>query len=277
LVVSVNKIGIRAHDLGKFNIKGLSEEVKNNNFEGVQLVFKKALSEQIDFSDVSNLKENFEPEIFMLGAYFNPIHPDKKVVTDGILNFKNHLNIAGELNAKFVGSETGSLMGSPWGYMPENHTQESLDIVTEIFKDLTVHAEKQNAYIALEGAWAHVASTPKRVLEMVETINSPHLKVTVDLYNFLNIENYVNRMDIFQESLDLLSEHIVIFHLKDFIVENGKLKQVGLGQGLMDYPKIINLIKEYNPNAYLIFEGVVGEDIKTSFELINNLINGGRN
>ncbi|HHW79847.1 MAG TPA: sugar phosphate isomerase/epimerase, partial [Acholeplasmataceae bacterium] len=97
------------------------------------------------------------------------------------------------------------------------------------------------------------------------------------LYNFLNIENYVNRMDIFQESLDLLSEHIVIFHLKDFIVENGKLKQVGLGQGLMDYPKIINLIKEYNPNAYLIFEGVVGEDIKTSFELINNLINGGRN
>lgn len=276
MVLLVNKIGIRAHDLGKFDIKTLSDKVIENNFEGVQLVFKKALTEEIDFNNLANIKTNFKPDIFMLGAYFNPIHPDKEVVENGIVNFKNHLNIANELKAKFVGSETGSLMGSPWGYMPENHTQESLDIVIKIFKDLTNHAEKQNTYIALEGAWAHVASTPKRVLEMVQKINSKHLKVTIDLYNFLNIDNYEQRMDIFKESLELLKEHIVIFHLKDFIVENNKLKQVGLGQGLMDYPKIIKLIKEYNPNAYLIFEGVVGEDIKTSYELISNLINGGR-
>ena len=40
----MNKIGIRAHDLGKFDIKGLSNEVIKNNFKGVQLVFKKALN-----------------------------------------------------------------------------------------------------------------------------------------------------------------------------------------------------------------------------------------
>lgn len=268
----MNKIGIRAHDLGKFNIKDLSNEVINEKFEGVQLVFKKALNETINFDDLTNLKTNFKPEIFMLGAYFNPVHPNKEIVTDGINNFKKHLEIANELNAKFVGSETGSHMGSPWGYMPENHTQESLDNVIEIFRELTIHAEKNNAYIALEGAYAHVAGTPKRVLEIVNKINNKHLKVTVDLYNFLNIDNYENRMEIFKESLELLGEHIVIFHLKDFIIEDNKLKQVGLGQGLMDYKEIISLIKKHNPNAYLIFEGVVGEDIKTSYELISNLI-----
>lgn len=272
----MNKIGIRAHDLGKFDIKGLSNEVLENNFAAVQLVFKKALSETINFSDLSTLKNNFKPEIAMLGAYFNPVHPNKEIVNEGIINFKKHLEIANELNAKYVGSETGSLMGSPWGYMPENHLQETLDEVIKIFSDLAKHAEKNNAYIALEGAWAHVAGTPRRVLEVLEKVNSKHLKVTVDLYNFLNIDNYKNRMDIFKESLMLLKEHIVIFHLKDFIVENEKLVQVGLGQGLMDYPAIIKLIQANNPNAYLIFEGVTGEDIKTSYQLINKLLKEGK-
>lgn len=79
-------------------------------------------------------------------------------------------------------------------------------------------------------------------------------------------------MNIFKKSLELLGDYIVIFHFKDFIIEEGKLKQVGLGQGLMDYPKLIELITKNNPNAYLIFEGVVGDDIKTSNELITNLL-----
>lgn len=270
------KIGIRAHDLGKHSAKELSSLVTENNFEGVQLVFPKALTETVDFNDLSIVKENFgvKPEIFMLGAYFNPVHPDKTVVEKGINNFMKHLEIAKEVNAKYVGSETGSLMGSPWGYMPENHSQEQLDVVIDIFGKLAKHAEKHDAKIALEGAWAHVAGTPERVLEVVQKINSPALKVTVDLYNFLNIDNYEKRMEILDRSIELLQDHIVIFHLKDFIVQDGKLVQVGLGQGLMDYPAIIEKIKVSHPNSYLIFEGVTGEDIKTSYELISSLLGG---
>lgn len=267
------KLGIRAHDIGKFSPEKLAEEVLKHKFEGVQLVFGKALTEPVDFNNLKNIKDNFgkNPEIFMLGAYFNPVHPDKTVVESGIANFKKHLEIANELNAKYVGSETGSLMGSPWGYMPENHTQESLDEVIRIFKELANHAEAHNSHIAVEGAYAHVAYSPERIKEIVDTIKSPNLKVTIDLYNFLNTENYVDRMEIFERSLKLLKDDIVIFHLKDFILEDGKLKQVGLGKGLMDYPTIIKRIKEELPNAYLIFEGVTGDDIKTSFQMISSL------
>lgn len=270
------KVGIRAHDLGKFSAEELSKKVLENNFEGVQLVFPKAIDEVVDFNNLTNIKTYFgqNPEIFMLGAYFNPVHPDKSIVEKGINNFKQHLEIAKELNAKYVGSETGSLMGSPWGYMPENHNQDTLDEVIRIFADLAKHAEKHDAKIALEGAWAHVAGTPERVLEVVNKINSPALKVTVDLYNFLNIENYEDRMNILDKSIELLNEHIVIFHLKDFIVQDDKLVQVGLGQGLMDYPAIIQKIKESHPNSYLIFEGVTGADIATSYSLIENLLGG---
>ena len=269
------KIGIRAHDIGKYSAEELARKVNEHQFDGVQLVFGKALNEPVDFENLKNIKDHFgvKPEIFMLGAYFNPVHPDKEIVTQGVNNFKKHLKVANELKAKYVGSETGSLMGSPWGYMPENHTQESLDEVIRIFKDLANTAEAYNSYIAVEGAYAHVAQNPKRVKELVDKINSPNLKVTIDLYNFLNIENYHQRMDILEESIKLLKEHIVIFHLKDFIIENDKLKQVGLGQGLMDYPTIISRIKQELPDALLIFEGVVGDDINTSYELISSLKN----
>ena len=40
----------------------------------------------------------------------------------------------------------------------------------------------------------------------------------------------------------------------------------------MDYPYLIKRIKETYPDAYLIFEGVTGEDIKSSFNYIHQLL-----
>jgi len=263
------KLGIRAHDVGQFEAHELASKIRSYGFEGAQLVFKKALS----YFDIEAVKEAFNPPILMmLGAYFNPIHPDPKVVTEGIENFKKHLHYAKILEANYVGSETGSLMGSPWGYVPENHSDESLVEVIKVFRDLCDEAEKLDVNIAIEGAFAHVAYCPQRLRQVLDEIASPKLKVTIDLYNYLSIDNYASRMLIFEEALALFKSDIVIFHLKDFIVENSQLKQVGLGQGLMDYQTMIKRIKEEQPNAYLIFEGVTGEDIHTSYQLISSLL-----
>ncbi|PKK93317.1 MAG: sugar phosphate isomerase/epimerase [Tenericutes bacterium HGW-Tenericutes-6] len=267
------KLGIRAHDIGRMTPFELAEEAKSFGFDGVQLVFKKALTHPVNFNNLNEIKNAFKkPKIMMLGAYFNMVHPDLKVVTDGIDYFKKHLEISYALGAKYVGTETGSLMGSPWGYVNENHAPKTLEKVIEIVKDLSRTAEKYHAYIALEGAYAHVAYSPKIMKKIIDQVQSPNLKVTVDLFNFLHIGNYKKRMAIFDEAISLLKDHIVIFHLKDFIVDHDALVQVGLGQGLMDYKTIIKKIKESCPNAYLIFEGVVGDDIKTSYKLIKKLL-----
>lgn len=266
------KVGIRAHDIGKMDAFELSQEVTKYGFDGVQLVFNKAINHPVDFNDLSDIKKAFPQNIMMLGAYFNPVHPDKEEVLKGVNNFKKHLEVARELNADFVGTETGSLMGSPWGYVMENHDEKTLDHVIEVVKDLTKHAELHDAYIAIEGAYAHVAYHPLTVKRIIDEVKSSHLKVTVDLYNFLHIGNYKKRNEIFEEAISLLKDDIVIFHLKDFITENNTLKQVGLGQGLMDYPWMIQTIKKHFSDVYLIFEGVTGEDIKTSFTFIKSLL-----
>ena len=271
----MNRVGIRAHDIGMMSPEELAKKVSSYGFDGVQLVFKKALDMEVDFNDLNRIKKHFTtPMIMMLGAYFNPVHPDSKVLIQGLDYFKKHLEIAFSLNCKYVGTETGSLMGSPWGYVKENHDQKALEDVILVFQELAAFAEKKNSYIAMEGAYAHVAYSPKRIREILDAVNSPNLKVTIDLFNFLHMGNYQERMEIFEESLSLLKDEIVIFHLKDFKVIDGQLIQVGLGQGLMDYQRIIQRIQEVKPDAYLIFEGVTGHDIETSLTYIKNIIKG---
>lgn len=263
------KIGVRGHDVGKFDAKQLSEEITAFGFKGVQLVFKKALLDQ-RYDNLDRFK-SFKPDIYMLGAYFNPVHPNKDEVIKGVNYFKDMLSIQTTLNASYVGTESGSLMGSPWGYMKENHTDETFEMLFPIFEDLLAHAEKVDGKIAIEGAWNHVLYSPKRVNEFVRRLNHDRLFVTVDLYNFLNIDNYKHQNEIFDEAIHLMKDKIKIIHFKDYIVKDNKLKQVGLGQGLMDYPYIINKIKQELPHAFLIFEGVKRDDLKSSLACINTL------
>ena len=269
----MNKLGIRAHDVGKYHANELAAKIDDLGFDGVQLVIKKALLDDAPFDHLDVIKNAFvKPYIMMLGAYFNPVHPDEKEVKDGIQYFKKHLEIASHLGTSHVGSETGSYQGSPWTLHPKNHTDEAMDRVVEVFRELADEAKKHNVFVAIEGAYQHVAYSPKRLKDIIDRIHSPHVKVIVDLFNYLHLGNVDERMTILDEAIDLFGDQIVIFHLKDFVIQDNRLVQVGLGQGLMDYPRIIKLIKEKTPDAYLIFEGVTGDDIVSSYQLIQSLL-----
>ncbi|MFH0993804.1 MAG: sugar phosphate isomerase/epimerase family protein [bacterium] len=269
----MNKIGIRAHDLGTFSAGELAAKVRAHGFDAMQLVFTKALTDPVDFTNLTPLATAFsDVEITMLGAYFNPVHPDPEVVAAGCEYFEKVLDSAGVLHALCVGTETGSLMGSPWGYVPENHAPATLARVIDIVRRLTAHAAAKGNTVAIEGAWAHVAYTPERLHEIIAAVASPHVKAIVDLYNYLTPENHESRMEILDRCFTCLKDDILLFHLKDYIVKNGRLCQVGLGQGLMDFPAIITRICKQTPGARLIFEGVTGADIATSFALISDLV-----
>ena len=267
------ELGIRAHDLGRMTAGEIANKAHDFGFSGIQLVISKALSTPADLNRPDLVRQALGPmKIMMLGAYFNPVHPDQNLVQKGISDFKAHLAIAKQLKANCVGSETGSLMGTPWGYHPDNHQPEILDKVIRIFQDLVATAEEVDGVVAVEGAFNHVAYNPEKIRILLDQIHHPRLKVIVDLFNFLHPGNVDQQLSILDECLRLFPEQILIFHLKDFVVEQGRLRQVGLGQGRMKYPEIIARIKRITPNAFLIFEGVTGNDIQPSVDYINQLL-----
>ena len=271
-------IGIRGHDVGKYSIEEFAEKVTLRGFNYVQLVLQKAFIDDnglYDDEKVKHINEEFSKhnlKIAMLGAYFNPVHSNKEKVKTCVEKFSNHLRYAKALGTTLVGTETGSYNDDKWTFHENNYSEKAYLTNLEIFKGLVKVAEESDVCVALEGAYHHCMGNPKMLNRLVRELNSDHVKVIVDLYNYLYIGNHENKNEIFKEAISLMKDKIVLFHLKDYIVQDGKLVQVGLGKGLMDFPFIIKTIKENFTDAFLIFEGVVGEDIDTSLTYIKSLV-----
>ena len=273
------KIGVRLHDLGKSTAEDLAKKAKAIGFDGVQLVLNKAIEGETGLAGtLSKEKANYFYEAFknegleiaMLGAYFNPVHSNKELVSKMIAKFKEHLVYENDFHAGYVGSETGSYNDDKWTYNPLNRTEEAFNENVRIFGELAKVAEDNNAKIALEGAYGHCMFEPKALKRLVDTIGSDSIYYTVDIYNYLSIDNYNNHTNIFDECLELFGDKIVIFHIKDFIVEDNALKQCCIGKGMMNYDYIMPKIKANCPNAFLIFEGSKPEDMEYSYNFVQS-------
>jgi L-ribulose-5-phosphate 3-epimerase len=268
------KLGIRLHDIGQFSFREHKDLYKSYGFSGLQLVPNKAFKEGLSSLESSDFIHSFPFEdVWMLGAYFNMIHPDRDIKQNGMTHFKKMLKFANTYKIPYVGTETGSKMGSPWGYDPKNHTKESYDEVVDVLKELLRFTDDLETQIAIEGAYAHTIYAPKVMRRLLDDLKNPHLKVTLDLFNLLNLDQFHDYKSIWLEALSLLKEDIVIIHLKDFVIENDQFKLVGLGKGLFDYPWLIQTLFTHLKNPYLIFEGVVSDNtIKESVMYIKSLI-----
>lgn len=269
------KLLIRAHDLGVKGEQNILERLNEYSLDGIQLVAYKAL-EDISYNAGSMTEERAckvaqtlnSKMIPLLGAYFNPVHPNEEKVQKGITIFKEYLSLASSFGCTAVGSETGSYQGEPWIYHPMNSSDEALDRVVSVFTELAEHAEREGVYVALEPAAQHVCSTVERFDEALKRINSDHVKVIVDLYNLLDLSNEDRIYDILKTALDLFNDRILLFHIKDYKKVDGKIVQCGVGQGMFDYELILDMIYQHNPNALLVLEGTCGDDIQIAVDFI---------
>ena len=264
------KLMIRAHDLGVKGEGAVSKALAEKELDGVQLVVYKC-TEDIKYEQGSITEERAEAigakikeggkEIPLIGAYFNPVHPNAEKIEKGIALFKDYLDVARAIGCDTVGSETGSYNGDPWSYHPMNHSDEALQRVICTFTELADYAKERGVYIGMEGAFGHVCHTPERLYKAVRLIDRDNIRIIFDLYNYLDISNVDTAYDILGRGLSLFGRNILLFHIKDFVISDGKLKQCGVGRGLLDYDRILREIYEHNPDAILVLEGTTGEDI----------------
>ena len=276
------KLMIRAHDLG---VKGEGEvalAVKQAGLNGVQLVAYKCTTD-IKYEPgaitkpraeiLGNILHEGGCEIPLIGAYFNPVHPNEEKITRGVAVFKDYLDVAESIGCDTVGSETGSYNGDPWIYHPMNHSDKALDRVVDTFSALADYALERGINIGMEGAFGHVCYTPERLMEAIRRIDRPNIRIIFDLYNYLDISNIDETYNILERGLNLFGDKILLFHIKDFIITETKLVQCGVGRGVLDYNRILKAIYNNNPNAILVLEGTTGEDIDYAVSFLHSKIN----
>lgn len=260
----------RTHDLGVRGLQPAIEKLKACDLNAVQLVAYKFLDE-IAYKPGALTEEKAQwlgsalkqagVEIPLIGAYFNPVHSNKQKVADCKQVFKDYLTHCKTLGCPIVGSETGSFNDDKWTYNPLNRTEEALQTVISTFTELADYAASLGVNIGMEGAAGHVCWNVATLNRAITAINRSNVKVIFDIYNYLDMSNYDKYLDILDEGLATFAGKIVVFHIKDCVVEDGKLKQVAVGKGMFDFDEIFKRIKAYDINARLVLEGTSGDDI----------------
>lgn len=275
------KLFIRAHDLGVKGIDNVATQVCAHGLDGVQLVAYKVMPDvpytpdgitEQTAQQIANAMTACNKQIALIGAYFNPVHSNKDKVVTCVEIFKSYLRHAKTLGCDMVGSETGSFNDDKWTYHPSNRTDDALATVVQTFGALADCAKEQGVCIAMEGAFGHVCYSVARLKQAIDQIDRDNVRVIFDLYNYLDISNVHQCYDILQEGLATFGQQIKIFHIKDFVVEDGRVKQVGVGKGQLDFERVIATIRQYIPDANLVLEGTTGEDIAFAVQHLKKYI-----
>ncbi len=273
------KILIRPHDIGKGTADWLGKTAHEWGFDGVQLAIAKAVEGQngnpgsLTADVVSQIRNGFNDngvQIPILGAYFNPVHSDLSRVEAGAAKYADHLRHAAEFGASYVASETGSYNDDSWTYNPKNQTEEAFSQVLDVFRPMPGVAKEAGVSMAVEGAWGHCMYCPEQLKRFLDELDNGHVRIIVDLLNYLYPGNYERRVQIFETALRLFKGKICAFHLKDFTVENEKFVMAPLGQGIMGWRDLLPVIQAECPSAYLVFEGVV--DVPASLRFVREII-----
>lgn len=184
--------------------------------------------------------------------------------------FKANVRFARDLGCSLIGTETGAL-NEEYVDGPENHTEEAYERCLKSLKEMVAEAEKFGVMVAIEGVARHVLSTPEKVRRALDDVNSNNLQAIFDPFNFLTDDNYMKQDEIINKVFDLYGDRIVVIHAKDFVIEDGKVKQVPVGTGQFNYPLLLKILKERKPHIDIILEGTSPKDLAGSVKFIEEM------
>jgi sugar phosphate isomerase/epimerase len=171
------------------------------------------------------------------------------------------------------------------GIMPEDESDPKWARFVSSLKELAQHGEEVGATLALETG----PEPPVVVKKMIETINSPDVRVNFDPANLLlwppiiykrrnepfNYDEAIKKFDPV-EGLRTLIPYVVHAHAKDsHLSPDGKAEEVPLGTGMTNWVKLHQIYKENNYKGFYAIEREVGanamNDVRKAVEFLRSL------
>lgn len=271
-------LGVRGHDISQNSIESLAQGIQKEGFTHTQLALIKALEDYGDFKGrlnvgmmnyFKNILKQSGVRVSVLGCYINMAQPVEKKRLEEIEYFKEHIRFASDLGCKIIGTETGCYT-EDYTYTELNETEEAFETFLDTLKKLVEEAEKFGVFVAIEAVKVHIVNTPSKMKKVLDIVKSNNLQVILDPVNLLDETNYLKQDEILKECFELFGDKINAIHTNDFIIENGEKKIVNVGEGILNYRLLFELIEKYKPHVDMLLENY---QLGTRSEIINYLEN----
>jgi sugar phosphate isomerase/epimerase len=270
-------LGVRAHDFGKLPADELAARIAAHGLTCVQLAPPKAIA---GFENESLLSSEFARtvaqafhrhgiSIAVLGCYINLGDRNEATRRPQLERFKEHLRFAADFGCRIVATETGSL-NADFSRHPANGGEEAFQIVLASVQELAREAERYGAIIGIEAVERYVISTSERLRRLVDSVNSPNVRVIYDPVNLLWSTNHTRQTEILATAHALLGDRIRVVHAKDFVVEGPQFQERSAGEGQLDYPAVIRWLKAQPKSIPVILENTHPETIARTVAFVRD-------
>ena len=221
-------IGMRGHDFGRMEPQALAAAIRETGFEATQLAFTKAFpapaEQYMTREALCDIRDAFAGlALPVMGCYVSASDRDPDTLAEAKARFKRALSASVTLGAGCVGTETTHFT------FPESER---------------------------EAAYARLLELTRR---LIADVNSPNLRVILDTANLVTPESTAPeaQMEILERALSCFGERICALHVKDGVFgREGKWENRPLGQGVMDWPRLLPRLRAHNDALCALREGV---------------------
>lgn len=272
-------LAVRGHDLTKVcDPQDLASQIAEKGIKNVQFALNASFPElsaaaQINPGMGTFFKNEFgqqNVQVALLSCYSNLIHPDPHEREKILQKFERYLFHARYFGASMVASETGSVIPT-LGYSEENFTDEVFDELVTVVQRLVKTGERYQTMVGIEAGLNHPLFSNDRIQELIASVPSDFLGIVYDPTNLITPETASKQVEIVAEAFEKFGERIVCLHLKDYVIEEDRIVSVPLGEGIIPYQAILQIVDQYKPYCYVVLEGTKDEGIKRAVAMIEGL------
>jgi sugar phosphate isomerase/epimerase len=123
-------------------------------------------------------------------------------------------------------------------------------------------AEETDLLLGIEPETANVVDSAARADLLLRELRSPRLRIVLDPANLFQAEDLPRQHDILDEAFDTLGAHVIMAHAKDMSVDDGEIRHVAAGTGLLDYRHYLSLLE--NVPTHLVVHGLSESEVPAS-------------
>ncbi|MGG0256897.1 TIM barrel protein [Bacillus toyonensis] len=153
---------------------------------------------------------------------------EKEQLIDNILEYAEILAIEKIRIFSYLGK-----MDNPFSYFLNNRLLEKI--------------KKSNLTFLLENEPACTIYTKKHLEYLTDLITDNHMsniKIWLDIANLIQVGEEIN-----ESFIEKIAPYIEYVHIKDFIYSGNSIKYVPVGDGIINYMKIMSLLNKHIPNS----------------------------
>ena len=234
-------IGMRGHDFGRMQPEALADAIRETGFAATQLAFSKAFPEPAEQymtpESLRHIRSVFSGiALPVMGCYVSASDRDPDALAEAKARFKRALSASVTLGAGCVGTETTHFT------FPESEREAAYARLLDFTREACAHAEQVNALVGIEPVALHTLHTPELTRRLIADVNSPNLEA---------------QMEILERALSCFGERVCTLHVKDGVFgREGKWENRPLGQGVMDWPRLLPRLRAHNDALCALREGV---------------------